>query len=106
MASLLTLAVPFLPDLIRFATPYFTSSKEKDKVPEILVQQISELQTAATQNAEAIKLLAAEMQNTIDALRVGATSLERKLNIALVLSIVSSTTALIAMCVAAYALAK
>jgi hypothetical protein len=110
MAAWFALAAPYLPDIIQLALPLFTRTKAQEKTPElhsqqVIVQQITELQNAATQNADSIKLLATEMQKTIEALQVGATILEKKLNRALLLAIVASTTALLAFAIAAYALA-
>jgi len=106
MAAWFSLAAPYLPDIIQLALPLFTRTKTQEKIPETVVQQIAELQNAATQNADSIKLLATEMQKTIEALQVGATVLEKKLNRALLLAIIASTTALLAFATAAYALSR
>lgn len=104
MAAWFALAAPYLSDIVQLAVPLFTRTKSPEKVPEVVAQQIAELQSAATQNADSIKLLATEMQKTIEALQVGATLLEQKLNRAQGLAIIAATTAVLAFAVAAYAL--
>jgi hypothetical protein len=104
MAAWFALAAPYLPDIIQLALPLFTRAKAQEKVPEVVVQQITELQNAATQNADSIKLLATEMQKTIDVLQVGATLLERKLQRTQLLAVVASTAAVLAFLIAVYAL--
>ncbi|HEX5539411.1 MAG TPA: hypothetical protein VFX01_06450 [Methylophilaceae bacterium] len=104
--SWLAIAVPYLPEIIHLARPLFTRNKNQDKVPEVVVQQISELQSAVTANVDNIAKLAAEMQKTIDALQLGAEALEKKLHRAHLLNIVALTMAALAFCVAVYALAQ
>ena len=106
MAAWFTAALPFIPDVIKLASPLFTRSKPQDHVPDIVVTQIAELQTASAQNTEALKVLAAEMQKTIDALQIGAEALARDLRMARIVSIVAGTVALLTFAVATYALAS
>ena len=75
MAAWFTVVAPFLPDIIQMAKPMFTRDKGADKIP----QQIKELQDAATQNADAVKQLAGEMQRTLASLQQGASQLETTL---------------------------
>jgi len=105
MAAWFAIAAPYIPEIIKIARPLFTRVNTKDKSAEIMSQQIVELQTAATQNSESIKLLATEMQRTIEALQRGSTELEKKLERARNLLIVSTTISVLAFCVALYALA-
>ncbi|HSB98180.1 MAG TPA: hypothetical protein VLC91_17090 [Spongiibacteraceae bacterium] len=104
MAAWFALAAPYLPDIIQLALPLFTRAKAQEKIPDIVVQQITELQNAATQNADSIKLLATEMQKTIEVLQVGATLLEQRLQRAQLLTVVASTVAVLAFVIALYAL--
>lgn len=104
MAAWFALAAPYLPDIIQLALPLFTRNKTQEKIPELVVQQIAELQSAATQNADSIKLLATEMQKTIEALQSGAAILERKLRRAQLLAGIAGTIAVSAFGVALYAL--
>jgi hypothetical protein len=109
MPGWFSIAAPYLADIISVARPLFTRSKDNEKIPEekireIAAQQIAELQSAAAQNAESVKLLAIEMQKTIDALQLGAAALERKLWIVQTLAVVATTTAALAFVIAMYAL--
>lgn len=104
MAAWFTPLLPFIPEAIKLTSPLFTRSRAQDKGPEVLDTQIAELQSAATQNAEATKALAAEMQKTIDALKVGADALAKELRAARLLSVVAVTAAVLAFALAAFAL--
>lgn len=109
MPGWFSIAAPYLADIISVARPLFTRSKDNEKIPdekirEIAAQQIAELQSAAAQNAESVKLLAIEMQKTIDALQIGANTLQRKLWITQTLAVVATTMATLAFLVALYAL--
>lgn len=106
MAGWLALAVPYIPEIIKIARPLFTRGNPQEKSAEVVAQQIAELQTAVIQNSESIKLLATEMQHTIDALQTGAAELEKKLERAGILLIISTTISILAICIAAYALAR
>lgn len=108
MPGWFSIAAPYLADIITLARPLFTRSKDKDadKDPNILAQQIIELQNAATQNAESVRTLATEMQKTLDALQTGATILETRLRWAQTLAVVSTTVAVLAFFIAVYALAR
>ena len=116
MAAWFTAVAPFLPDIIQMAKPMFTRDKGAEKVP----QQIKELQDAATQNADAIKQLAGEMEHTLATLRQGATQLEatlaplqqrngeleRSLQRANRNALVAATASVLAFLLAGYALAN
>ncbi|MBW3550147.1 MAG: hypothetical protein KY442_04760 [Proteobacteria bacterium] len=113
MAAWFTVVAPFLPDIIQMAKPIFTRSRNPDKAPDLVPQQIIELQDAAAQNAESIRLLAEEMQKTIASLQQASVELDRKLGTlerqlsrAERLSLVAITAALLGFAVAAYALAS
>ncbi len=104
MAAWFTVVAPFLPDIIQMARPMFTRSKGPDRAQELVPQQIKELQDAAAQNADAIRLLAEEMQKTIASLQQASVELDDKLNRAHRLSLVAITAALLGFALAAYAL--
>jgi hypothetical protein len=106
MAAWFAALLPFIPDVIKLATPLFTRTRPQDAIPDVLEKQIIELQDVATKNAEAIKTLAGEMQKTIDVLQRGAISLADELKFARTLSIVAAATAMLALCLAAYAVAN
>ena len=106
MPAWFAIAAPYIPDIIKIARPLFTRNNSKDKPIEVVAKQIAELQTAAIQNAESIKILASEMQHTIEALQNGATRLEQKLEQARTLLIISVTVSLLALGVAVFTLVR
>lgn len=106
MSSWLAIAVPYLPEIIHLARPLFTRNKNQDKAPEVVAQQIAELQTAVADNVESIKKLALEMQQTIDALQVGADALEKQLRRAHTINIIALTLAALAFGLSAYVLGR
>ena len=106
MAGWFAIAAPYIPEIIKIARPLFTRNSSKEKSLDIVAQQIVELQTAAIQNAESTKIIASEMQHTIEALQSGAIKLEKKLEQARMLLIISITVSVLAFCVAVFALVR
>lgn len=106
MPAWFAIAAPYIPEIIKIARPLFTRNNSQEKSIEVVAQQIAELQTAAIQNAESIKIIASEMQHTIEALRDGAQKLENKLDHARTLLIISATISVLAFGVAVYALVR
>ncbi len=106
MAAWFTVVAPFLPDIIQMAKPIFTRPRNPVSTLDLVPQQIGELQDAAAQNADAIKLLAEEMQQTITSLREASVDLDRKLGRAYLLALVATTAAVLSFALAAFALAS
>ena len=108
-ATWITLAAPYLPDIIKLARPLFTRTPPVDNTHQlrmdVIGEQIVELQDAATQNADSIRKLATDMQKTIEVLQVGADRAERRLRRAHQMTLVATTVAVLAFALAAYALA-
>ncbi|GAB3345896.1 hypothetical protein [Marilutibacter aestuarii] len=116
MASWFTVMAPLLPELVRAARPMFTRNAEPSQVPK----QIAELQDAVLHNDQAIKTVAAEMEqtlatltrasqeleNTLLGLRHALAAQERSLRRAQAIAVVAATAAVLAFAVAAYALAN
>jgi len=63
-------------------------------------QQITELQSAASQNAAHIKELAAQLQSTVAALEQAASIAEAKLRRALLLCVAATAISAISICIA------
>ena len=83
--------LPHIGTIISAATPVFTR-KNADAVANqtlLLQQQITELQSAASQNAAHIKELAAQLQSTVAALEQAASIAEAKLRRAFLLGVAS-----------------
>src|SRR5256885_9528277 len=84
--------LPHIGTIISAAAPVFTR-KSADAVANqalLLQQQITELQSAASQNAAHIKELAAQLQNTVAALEQAASIAEAKFRRAILLCVVSA----------------
>ena len=83
--------LPHIGTIISAAAPVFTR-KNADAVANqtlLLQQQITELQSAASQNAAHIKELAAQLQSTVAALEQAASIAEAKLRRAFLLGVAS-----------------
>jgi hypothetical protein len=106
MPGWFSVAAPYLADIVMLARPLFTRNKNGEPVPDIVVQQINELQNAATQNAETARLLATEMQKTLEALQASELVLERQLRLTRWLAGGAGIIAVIALVLAIVALAR
>ena len=110
MAAWFTVVAPFLPDIIQMAKPMFTRARSPvaapDLTPDLVPRQITELQDAVAQNADAIRLLAEEMQKTLASLHQASVELDRKLASAHRLAAIAITAAALGFVLAAYALAN
>jgi len=111
-AGWITVVAPYLPEIVRLARPIFTRTPPplvdlgQQRRNDVLDAQITELQDAASQNADSIGKLAADMQKTIDVLQLGAARVEKRLLRAQVLAVVACTVAVLAFGLAAWALAR
>ncbi|MGH8026008.1 MAG: hypothetical protein ACREO0_04690 [Pseudoxanthomonas sp.] len=109
-ATWITLAAPYLPDIIKLARPLFTRTPPVDNSHQlrmdVIAAQIAELQDAATQNADSIKKLATDMQKTIEVLQLGADRADRRLRRATQLTLIATTVAILAFVLAAWSLAR
>lgn len=66
-------AAPYIAQIATVAIPAFTSKPaEETKADAIVVQQITELQTAVTQNAQSVHILAEKLQQVIEGLENAA----------------------------------
>ncbi|MDQ1313906.1 MAG: hypothetical protein QG662_15 [Pseudomonadota bacterium] len=72
--------LPFISPIVSAALPVFTTRKSDEAAAHasILQQQITELQTAASQNALHVKDLAEQLQKTVTALEQGAAVAESR----------------------------
>lgn len=61
-------ALPYVSSIVAATLPAFTSRKGQDASAELVTQQIAELQEAVTGNAEAVKVLAAQLEKTLKAM--------------------------------------
>ncbi len=87
----LKLVLPHVGTIFSTAAPVFTKKKPDEAASQtaLLQQQITELQTAASQNAAHIKELAAQLQTTVAALEQAAGIAQAKLRRAVLFSLVA-----------------
>ena len=71
-------ALPYIGNIVAAAIPAFTSRKGQEASAELVTRQIAELQEAVTGNAEAVKVLAAQVEKTITALAAGEAELAQR----------------------------
>ena len=94
--------LPHIGTILSVAVPVFTKKNaDADANQALLQQQITELQSAASQNALHIKELAAQLQSTVAALEQAASIAEKRLQrvflvciVAIILSVSSLSAAL------------
>ena len=71
--------VPFLAPIAQATLPAFTSKPEEAKSDPVVSKQIKELQTAATQNAQSITVLAEKLKQAIQNLEGAAQGARRQI---------------------------
>jgi hypothetical protein len=95
--------LPYATQIVTAAIPAFT--RKTGSAQDVIPEQIQELQGAVIHNAEAVKMLATQMQQVITSIDSGALKIEHDMRtvkrlsiIAIVLSVVA-----IALCIASWA---
>jgi hypothetical protein len=99
--------LPHVGTIISAASPVFTKKKTDAPADQsgLLQQQISELQSAVSQNAANIKELAAQLQSTVAALEQAASTAEANLRRTRLLCVASVILSAIALCAAFFIVA-
>jgi len=92
--------LPHIGTIISAAAPVFTRKADAANQTLLLQQQITELQSAASQNAAHIKELAEQLQSTVAALEQAASIAEGKLRRALLLCAASAVLSAISLGIA------
>ena len=92
--------LPYVTNIVTAAIPAFTARRGQDRSAEVTAQQIGELQSAATHNAESVKVLAEQLQRTVSAVEQGAVNVEREVRRLRVLAWAALLFALVALCAA------
>jgi hypothetical protein len=90
--------LPHVGMIVDAAKPVFTRKKADAPAADVAQQQIAELQSAVSQNAENIKELAEQLQGTVAALQQAADVAEsrlRRATLAAVISVAISGAALL-----------
>lgn len=76
---ILKVSLPYITQIVSTAIPAFTYRTASGKVDPIVAQQIEELQTAVTTNAESVHVLAEKLQLTIEGIDGAAQRLQKEL---------------------------
>ena len=98
--SALKAVLPYVTNIVTAAIPAFTARRGQDRSAEVTAQQISELQSAATHNAESVQVLAEQLKRTVSAVEQGAVNVERTLRRLRLLASATLLVALAALCAA------
>ena len=98
--------LPYVTPIVTSAMPVFTKRQTEEAAAQasVLQQQIDELQRAASQNAQNVKALAAQLEKTVTALEADALIAERRLRQALVVAGAALVVSLVAVALAVWAL--
>lgn len=98
---ILKTALPYVTQILSVAIPAFTSKTDDKKTDEIISTQITELQSAVTQNSESVKVLAEQLKETIQGMDKAAINLQEELTLlkricmfSLIIAVISSVVAL------------
>jgi uncharacterized protein YlxW (UPF0749 family) len=96
--------LPHVATIISAAAPVFTNKKAEAVAnqAQLLQQQITELQSAASQNAAHIRELAAQLQSTVTALEEAASVAETRLRRAVRFSLAAAALSAISLLVALF----
>ena len=102
LQAALKAVLPHVGDIVSAAKPAFTKRKPEPAAnqPDLVQQQIAELQAAVSQQSGHIKELAAQLENTVAALEKAAQLAEERLRRVLIFTAVSAAVAVAALGVA------
>jgi hypothetical protein len=92
--------LPHIGTIIAAAAPVFTRKSTDAANQALQQQQITELQSAASQNAKHIKELAAQLQSTVAALEQGAAIAEAKLRRVVLLCVAATAVSAVSLGIA------
>lgn len=92
--------LPYVTSIVTTAVPAFTQRRDDGRSAALVGQQIAELQDAVRHNAESVKLLAQQLQRTIEAIEAGAVANQRALKRTTGAAIVALVAAGIALAIA------
>lgn len=88
--------LPYLTQIVTTAIPVLTKKTDKGEAEKIIPNQISELQEAATLNAESLKILASQFQQFISDIDTGSVKIEKEIKAVKRLSIIAIVISVIA----------
>jgi septal ring factor EnvC (AmiA/AmiB activator) len=88
--------LPYLTQIVAAAIPAFTKKADKTGTEDITRNQIAELQDAVTHNAEALKILATQLQQVINNIDSGISKIEKEIKAIKLLAIFSMALSIVA----------
>ena len=97
-------AIPVIAQIVNIAAPMLTKKSASADREALTAQQIEELQTAATQNSDSVKALAAQVKTTFEGLESAAVDLQMKLDRQQKLSVVAAIFGAIGISLSLFAL--
>lgn len=102
MAAILPILKAILPHVTQIATIAIPAFKKppQTRLDPVVAEQIEELQSAVTKNAESIHVLAEKLRQSIQGIDEGATTLQKEIAKLKKLILMSSTVALAALALA------
>lgn len=74
----LKIALPYISQIVTATVPMFTSRTANGKSDELVSKQIQELQSAVTNNAESVKVMATQWKDTMESLDTAASRLQKE----------------------------
>lgn len=94
------LLLPIVTEIVTSALPAFTARKDQQKTADLVAQQIVELQTAVTRNAESVQAIATQLQQTVAAIEHDAALLGRRLRRLQLINVLSLLVSILALAAA------
>ena len=88
--------LPHVGTIIDVARPVFTKKRADGAAPEVVQQQIGELQAAVSKNAENIQELATQLQRTVAAIEKAAQLADTRLRRVYILAVLAIVVAAVA----------
>jgi hypothetical protein len=102
--------LPHVGTIVDAAKPVFTRKKPAEPAaavnPDVVQQQIAELQAAVSQNSDNIKELAEQLQSTVAALQTSAALAESRLRRTTLFSSIAVAVSIAALLVSAFTLLR
>ena len=97
-------AMPYVVQVLSIAIPAFTSRSAQKEAEDIVPEQIAELQSAATQNAESVKILAEQLKGSMEGVDAAAVKLQRELVMLRRLSVIAVVVSVVSVAIAFFAI--
>ena len=93
-------AMPYVVQVLSIAIPAFTSRSSQKETDDIIPDQIAELQSAATQNAESVKILAEQLKGSMEGVDAAAVKLQQELQLLRMLSVIAIVVSVVSVVIA------